>query len=232
MQWSETRTASRKLGTVTVTRCAVAALAAEVRRMHSRIEGLRGALKSAAGRAYEVAELRLGDDCMEGWRHGAAAHGSNAEVKRVPVRRPLDCRVRRGFMARPEKQFESATVEWATPADIFEPLAKEFTFVLDVAANAENAKCSEFITREQNGLLSPWRGVCWCNPPYGRDLSKWVRKAVWETWNGVTTVMLIPVRSNTAWWHDLCIPFPERYGLPAICQKFIRWDEGLGLWQS
>ena len=46
-------------------RAAVAALAAEVRRMHSRIEGLRGALKSAAGRAYEVAEFRLGDDCME-----------------------------------------------------------------------------------------------------------------------------------------------------------------------
>ena len=79
----------------------------------------------------------------------------------APVRRPMDCVLGEDFMARLEKQFESATVEWATPADIFEPLAKEFTFVLDVAANAENAKCSEFITREQNGLLSPWRGVCW-----------------------------------------------------------------------
>ena len=130
------------------------------------------------------------------------------------------------FMARLEKQFESATVEWATPDNIFEPLAKEFLFALDVAANAENAKCSEFITREQDGLSVAWHGVCWCNPPYGRDISKWVRKAVYETWNGVTTVMLIPVRSNTAWWHELCIPFGEiRFikGRP----KFGGADEGL-----
>ena len=62
-------------------RAAVAALAAEVRRMHSRIEGLRGALKSAAGRAYEVAEFRLGDDCME-WAGDMEPPlmGSNAEV--------------------------------------------------------------------------------------------------------------------------------------------------------
>lgn len=38
---------------------------AEATRMRNRIECLRGALKSAAGRAYEVAEFRLGDDCME-----------------------------------------------------------------------------------------------------------------------------------------------------------------------
>lgn len=129
-------------------------------------------------------------------------------------------------MARLEKQFESATVEWATPDDIFSPLANEFAFAMDVAANDANAKCKEFISREQNGLETPWRGVCWCNPPYGRDLSKWVRKAVWETWNGVTTVMLIPVRSNTAWWHELCIPFGEiRFvrGRP----KFGGADEGL-----
>lgn len=129
-------------------------------------------------------------------------------------------------MARLEKQFESATVEWATPQEIFTPLADEFCFTLDVAANSENAKCTNFLTIEQNGLASAWSGVCWCNPPYGRELSKWVRKAVWETWNGVTTVMLIPVRSNTAWWHDLCIPFGEiRFvkGRP----KFGNADEGL-----
>ena len=112
-------------------------------------------------------------------------------------------------MARLDKQFESATVEWSTPDDIFKPLDEEFAFTLDVAASKENTKCIEFLSSESDGLTTPWNGVCWCNPPYGRDLSKWVRKAVWETWNGVSTVMLIPVRSNTIWWHELCIPFGE-----------------------
>jgi len=129
-------------------------------------------------------------------------------------------------MARLDKQFESATVEWSTPDDIFKPLEEEFGFTLDVAASDENAKCIEYISSERDGLKTPWKGVCWCNPPYGRGLSKWVRKAVWETWNGVSTVVLIPVRSNTIWWHELCIPFGEiRFvkGRP----KFSGASEGL-----
>lgn len=129
-------------------------------------------------------------------------------------------------MARLEKQFESAKTEWETPTDLFAPLDAEFGFTLDVAADAANAKCKRFLTATDDGLATDWSGTCWCNPPYGRDLSKWVRKAVRQTWDGVTTVMLIPVRSNTAWWHDLCIPFGEiRFvrGRP----KFGGADEGL-----
>ena len=65
-------------------RAAVAALAAEVRRMHSRIEG-GGALKSAAGRAYEVAEFRLGDDCMEGPETWSRRSCRTAEMRRLPM---------------------------------------------------------------------------------------------------------------------------------------------------
>jgi phage N-6-adenine-methyltransferase len=129
-------------------------------------------------------------------------------------------------MARLEKQFESNKVEWETPLEVFEPLNVEFNFTMDVAASEENKKCDAFLSQADNGLLSSWSGVCWCNPPYGRDLSKWVKKAVSETWNGITTVMLIPVRSNTIWWHDLCIPFGEiRFikGRP----KFGGADQGL-----
>lgn len=112
-------------------------------------------------------------------------------------------------MARLTKQFESSKTEWKTPASIFDPLNAEFGFTVDVAASQENAMCGDFITKDENGLSTPWRGVCWCNPPYGRDIQKWVKKAVVETWNHITTVMLIPVRSNTMWWHELCIPFGE-----------------------
>lgn len=129
-------------------------------------------------------------------------------------------------MARLDKQFESAKTEWETPEDLYDPLNDEFHFTLDVAADRDNAKCARYLSVADDGLTSEWGGVCWCNPPYGRDLAKWVRKAVFETWNGVTTVMLIPVRSNTQWWHELCIPFGEiRFvkGRP----KFGGADEGL-----
>lgn len=129
-------------------------------------------------------------------------------------------------MARLDKQFESAKTEWETPLDLFNPLNDEFRFEMDVCALPENTKCEKFLSPDDDGLVSKWGGVCWCNPPYGRDLAKWVRKACCETWNGVTTVMLIPVRSNTKWWHELCIPFGEiRFVLGR--PKFGGADQGL-----
>jgi phage N-6-adenine-methyltransferase len=112
-------------------------------------------------------------------------------------------------MARLDKQFESAKTEWETPMDLFGPLDAEFGFTLDVAADANNTKCKKHFSVTDDGLSQEWSGVCWCNPPYGRDMYKWVRKAASEADRGVTSVLLIPVRSNTQWWHDYCIPKAE-----------------------
>ncbi len=106
-------------------------------------------------------------------------------------------------------KFESASVEWPTPPALFDEIDAEFKFTLDVAATPENAKCSKFFTQEDDGLSQDWAGVCWCNPPYGRAMTKWIKKAIRETWNGVTTVMLIPARTNTKWFHDLCMTFGD-----------------------
>lgn len=73
--------------------------------------------------------------------------------------------------------FSSATDLWATPQDFFDKLNAEFGFTLDVCANAENAKCADYFTAEQDGLAQDWRGVCWMNPPYGREIGAWMRKA-------------------------------------------------------
>ncbi len=102
-------------------------------------------------------------------------------------------------------RFKSNTVEWPTPPETFDPLNAEFGFTMDVAATAENAKCEKFWTKEQDGLLQKWEGVCWMNPPYGSQVPKWLKKAIKETENGVTTVCLIPARTNTGWFHDLCL---------------------------
>lgn len=98
--------------------------------------------------------------------------------------------------------FSSATDMWATPQDFFDKLNKEFCFELDVCATADNAKCEKYYTKEQDGLKMPWTGVCWCNPPYGREIGKWVAKAFSASAGGATVVMLLPARTDTKWFHD------------------------------
>lgn len=73
--------------------------------------------------------------------------------------------------------FTSSTDDWATPRDFFEKLDAEFHFDLDVCASETNAKCERFFTKADDGLSQEWRGRCWMNPPYGREIGQWVRKA-------------------------------------------------------
>lgn len=99
--------------------------------------------------------------------------------------------------------FTSNTNEWATPQAFFNELNKEFAFTLDPCATAENAKCRCYFTKEVDGLKQSWQGeTVFCNPPYGRDISKWVAKAHTESANGATVVMLIPARTDTLYFHD------------------------------
>ena len=99
--------------------------------------------------------------------------------------------------------FMSETVEWETPQALFDELNKEFNFDLDVCATDENHKCSVWLTKESDGLKSDWKGYrCWMNPPYGREIGKWVRKANDEVTEGCIVVCLLPARTDTKWFHD------------------------------
>jgi phage N-6-adenine-methyltransferase len=108
-------------------------------------------------------------------------------------------------------RFGSQSVEWATPESIYRPLDAEFSFTCDLAATSANAKCAKFFTKEDNSLLQSWEGVCWLNPPYGRDLPKWLLKAENSALSGNTVVCLIPARTNTGWWHDIVMKFEVRF---------------------
>ena len=96
----------------------------------------------------------------------------------------------------------SATDEWSTPQDFFNKIREEFHPELDVCALPSNAKCSRFFTPEQDGLQQPWTGVCWMNPPYGRTIGSWMKKAYESSRSGATVVCLVPARTDTAWWQD------------------------------
>lgn len=98
--------------------------------------------------------------------------------------------------------FSSKTDLWETPQVLFDQLNNEFHFDLDVCALPENAKCEKYYTPEQNGMVQPWDGTCWCNPPYGRTIGEWVKRAHNYAMEGTTTVMLLPARTDTRWFHD------------------------------
>lgn len=98
--------------------------------------------------------------------------------------------------------FTSKTDMWETPQDLFDNLDSEFHFTLDVCAVKENAKCKNFYSPEQDWLSQPWTGHVWCNPPYGRQIGKWVRRALFASAAGATVVMLLPARTDTKWFHE------------------------------
>ena len=93
---------------------------------------------------------------------------------------------------------------WCTPQDFFDKLNSEFGFVLDPAATNKTAKCALFYTPEMDGLSQSWNrgGAVFCNPPYGREIGKWVRKAFEESLGGYPIVLLIPARTDTSYFHD------------------------------
>ena len=99
--------------------------------------------------------------------------------------------------------FSSATDNWSTPQDFFDKLNDEFHFTLDVCADETNHKCEHYYTKEIDGLSRPWIGTIWCNPPYGRKIGEWVRRAYISAQIGsATVVMLLPARTDTRWFHD------------------------------
>jgi len=109
----------------------------------------------------------------------------------------------------------SNRTDWETPPDFFKGLDQEFHFTLDVCATRKNAKCKHYYSPKVDGLKQDWEGVCWLNPPYGKSIGEWVRKAYLEARKeGVVVVGLLPARTDTAYFHDYI------YGKAEI--RFIR----------
>ena len=100
--------------------------------------------------------------------------------------------------------YSSKTDNWATAQDFYDKLDSEFHFTLDPCADKNNHKCKKYYTKEDDGLLQDWGGeTVFCNPPYGRQISKWVEKCFNESRKDKTiVVMLIPARTDTKYFHQ------------------------------
>lgn len=102
--------------------------------------------------------------------------------------------------------FSSKTDKWETPQNFFDNLNQKYNFTLDVCADETNHKCEKYFNINQDGLSQDWSShVCWMNPPYGRTIGRWVKKAYEESFNGATVVCLLPARTDTKWFHDYCV---------------------------
>jgi len=100
--------------------------------------------------------------------------------------------------------FSSEKQDWCTPQQFFDELDAEFHFVLDAAATHQNSKCKRCFTPEDDGLIQNWDmgGAVYCNPPYGKEIGLWGKKAYEEAQKGTTIVMLIPARTDTKYFHE------------------------------
>lgn len=98
--------------------------------------------------------------------------------------------------------FSSASDDWATPDAFFKKLDDEFAFDIDVCASEKNAKCKKYFTILDDGLSQEWAGTCWMNPPYGKVIGEWIKKAYNSAKNGAVIVGLLPARTDTKWFHE------------------------------
>ena len=106
--------------------------------------------------------------------------------------------------------FSSEDMTWTTPQNLFNELNNEFHFDLDVCCSIYTTKCRNFFTEETDGLSQDWSGhVCWMNPPYGKYIYDWMKKAYEESLKGAIVVALIPARTDTKYWHDFCMNASE-----------------------
>ena len=98
----------------------------------------------------------------------------------------------------------SARHNWETPEDLMAELRLTFDFELDVAASLKNAKADRWFSSEDNGLMRSWKTSentwAWCNPPYGRDIGLWFKKAASEASQGARVVLLAFACTDTKWF--------------------------------
>lgn len=93
---------------------------------------------------------------------------------------------------------------WKTPDYLYQELNKEFLFDFD--------PCPLYYGTlpppdDRNGLIIEWGQRNFVNPPYSRKLKEaFVKRAIYFKERGKTSVVLIPVSTSTALYHDHIVP--------------------------
>ena len=100
--------------------------------------------------------------------------------------------------------YKSNSNDWKTPKALFDYWNNIYHFDIDAAASKENALCERYYTQELDALKQDWHKDgknFWLNPPYGRLIGKFIKKAYEESFKGCNVVCLIPSRTCTQYFH-------------------------------
>ena len=113
--------------------------------------------------------------------------------------------------------FSSDSAEWETPQDLFDELNEEFKFTIDVCANDDNYKVVPHYSKLNDAFDNNWKEDSsndwkWMNPPYGREIKDWIKKASEEK----KVVALLPARTDTKYFHEYI------YKKPNVEIRFIK----------
>lgn len=105
----------------------------------------------------------------------------------------------------------SGEVEWYTPPEVAAAVVASLGGIVDLDPCADPGRtfpATQHFTKDDNGLIRPWLGRVYMNPPYGREISAWTTKLRDELREGWATeaVALLPARVDTTWWHELAPP--------------------------
>lgn len=112
----------------------------------------------------------------------------------------------------PSQKIENSRYDWKTPKDLYLQLDKYFNFTFDPCPT----------NPQFDGLSIDWGEVNFVNPPYGREISKWIKKGYEEYLKGKRVIMLIPARTDTKYWHDYIMKANELW----FIKGRLRFDDG------
>lgn len=117
-------------------------------------------------------------------------------------------------MSQPDIFTGDRSIDWGTPRSFIDWIQKyrKVTFTLDAAASDHNHKAPNYITKEMDSLSMNWSGHVWLNPPYGREIPKWLNKCVEQIHNPTvrSITVLIPARTDTKWMHEIVMPHADK----------------------
>lgn len=124
-------------------------------------------------------------------------------MKRKTIGASKNKAVLKGMKAKNNGRYNGNGRNWETPPEIFDPLNEEFAFTLDPCATKKTTKCFDYFNERDNGLKQDWgHERVFMNPPYGREIYAWTKKARESAEAGALVVGLLPASCDLAWWHD------------------------------
>jgi hypothetical protein len=121
-----------------------------------------------------------------------------------------------------ERKIMNKNNEWYTPPDVLNRV-REVLKTIDVDPAScdlaqKNVKAKEYYTEEKNGLVVPWKGKVFCNPPYSAALiKKFTGKFRDEALSGSMTEGIILTNSGTdTIWNQNLAGFTQAYTIGRI----------------